>query len=105
MTPAEFVEALRTDFEVEKIGGEVYRPARLHNFAMYLDGAWYSLTAREGTYDDDDPIGVLDVTVLSNRVLDKLLDIKDLRTSTSGSISWAVSADWASCGGVWTAAR
>ena len=48
---------------------------------MYLDGAWYSLTAREGTYDDDDPIGVLDVTVLSNRVLDKLLDIKDLRTS------------------------
>ena len=52
MTPAEFVEALRTDFEVEKIGGEVYRPARLHNFAMYLDGAWYSLTAREGTYDD-----------------------------------------------------
>ncbi len=81
MTPAEFVEALRTDFEVEKIGGEVYRPARLHNFAMYLDGAWYSLTAREGTYDDDDPIGVLDVTVLSNRVLDKLLDIKDLRTS------------------------
>ena len=48
---------------------------------MYLDGAWYSLTAKAGTYDDDDPIGVLDVTVLSNRVLDKLLDIKDLRTS------------------------
>ena len=59
----------------------MYRPARLHNFAMYLDGAWYSLTAKAGTYDDDDPIGVLDVTVLSNRVLDKLLDIKDLRTS------------------------
>ncbi len=81
MTPAEFVEALRTDFEVEKIGGEVYRPARLHNFSMYLDGRWYSLTAKPGTYDDNDPIGVLDVTVLSNLVLDKLLDIKDLRTS------------------------
>ncbi len=76
MTSEEFVEALRKDFDVEKIGGEVYRPARLHNFAMYLDGAWYSLTAKAGTYDDNDPIGVLDVTVLSNRVLDKLIGYK-----------------------------
>ena len=81
MTPEQLVEALRKDFEVEKKGAETYHPTGLHNFSMYLDGAWYSLTAREGTYDDNDPIGVLDVTVLSNLVLDKLLDIKDLRTS------------------------
>ncbi len=80
-TPAEFVEALKADFDVEKKGAEIYTPSRLHNFAMYLDGEWYSLSAKRGTYDDDDPIGVLDVTVLSNLVLDKLLDIKDLRTS------------------------
>ena len=80
-TPAEFVEALKADFEIEKKGGDIYTPAGLHNFSMYLDGEWYSLTAKRGTYDDNDPIGVLDVTVLSNLVLDKLLDIKDLRTS------------------------
>lgn len=80
-TPAEFVESLKADFDVEKKGTEIYTPSRLHNFAMYLDGEWYSLSAKRGTYDDDDPIGVLDVTVLSNLVLDKLLDIKDLRTS------------------------
>lgn len=80
-TPAEFVEALTADFDVEKKGAEIYTPSRLHNFSMYLDGEWYSLSAKRGTYDDDDPIGVLDVTVLSNLVLDKLLDIKDLRTS------------------------
>ena len=81
MTPEEFVEALKNDFDVEKKGKEIYRPAALHNFAMYLDGEWYSLTTKKGTYDDNDPIGVLDVTVLSNLVLDKLLGIKDLRTS------------------------
>ncbi len=81
LTPAELVERLREDFEVEERGPEVYRPAALHNFAMYLDGRWWSLTAKPGTYDDNDPIGVLDVTVLSNLVLDKILDIKDLRTS------------------------
>ena len=80
-TPAEFVEALKEDFEVEKKGTDIYTPAGLHNFSMYLDGEWYSLTAKQGTYDDNNPIGVLDVTVLSNLVLDKLLDIKDLRTS------------------------
>ncbi len=81
LKPEELVEALKQDFEVEKKGAEIYTPATLHNFSMYLEGEWYSLTAKAGTYDDNDPIGVLDVTVLSNLVLDKILDIKDLRTS------------------------
>ena len=81
LTPEEFLEKLAVDFEVEDCGTEEpYRPDRLHNFGMYLAGHWYSLTAKPGTYDDNDPIGVLDVTVLSNRVLDALLGIKDLRT-------------------------
>ena len=62
------------------MGKEIYKPNALHNFSMYLAGEWYSLTAREGRFDDNDPIGVLDVTVLSNLVLDKILGIKDLRT-------------------------
>ncbi|MEG0455598.1 MAG: DUF1015 domain-containing protein, partial [Bacteroides sp.] len=73
--------ALNGSFDVEAKGTTVYHPTGLHNFAMYLDGQWYSLTAKKGTYNDNDPIGVLDVTVLSNLVLDKILDIKDLRTS------------------------
>ena len=81
LTSSQFLEALSIDFVVEKKGGEIYTPNTLHNFSMYLDGEWYSLTAKEGTYDDNDPIGVLDVTVLSNFVLDKILGIKDLRTS------------------------
>lgn len=81
LTSSQFIEALSIDFVVEKKGGEIYTPNTLHNFSMYLDGEWYSLTAKEGTYDDNDPIGVLDVTVLSNLVLDKILGIKDLRTS------------------------
>ncbi|MBE6211214.1 MAG: DUF1015 domain-containing protein [Rikenellaceae bacterium] len=81
MTPAQFVEALGENFVVEKVGSEIYTPAALHNFAMYLEGEWYSLTAKEGTYNDADPIGVLDVTVLSDLVLDRLLGIADLRTS------------------------
>lgn len=80
LSPEELLEALEKDFIVEEKGREPYRPAALHDFAMYLDGRWYGLTAREGTYDDNDPIGVLDVTILSNRVLDKLLGIADLRT-------------------------
>ena len=80
LTPTELLEKLTVDFEVEEKGTEPYRPDRLHNFGMYLAGRWYSLTAKPGTYDDQDPIGVLDVTVLSNRVLDALLGIKDLRT-------------------------
>ncbi|NLA15293.1 MAG: DUF1015 domain-containing protein [Bacteroidales bacterium] len=84
MTPETFVQALSKDFLVERLANrtEPYVPSVHHNFSMYIDGCWYSLTAREGTYDDSDPIGTLDVTVLSNLVFDKLLDIKDLRTST-----------------------
>lgn len=81
LSSEQFLAALEADFTVEKVGEEIYTPNALHNFSLYLDGTWYSLTAREGTYDDNDPIGVLDVTVLSNLVLDKILDIKDLRTS------------------------
>ena len=80
-TEEQFLEALSADFVVEKAGAEIYTPSSLHNFSMYLAGEWYSLTAKEGTYDDNDPIGVLDVTVLSNLVLDKILGIADLRTS------------------------
>ncbi len=79
---AELLQKLNEVFVVEKKGREIYTPASLHNFGMYLDGNWYSLTAKEGTYDDQDPIGVLDVTILSTLVLDHILDIKDLRTST-----------------------
>lgn len=81
LSDGEFIAALNENFKVKKIGKEIYTPNALHNFAMYLGGEWYSLTAKEGTYDDNDPIGVLDVTVLSDLVLDKLLGIKDLRTS------------------------
>lgn len=81
MTPAEFIGKLEKCFIVEEKGTEIYTPSALHNFSMYIDGKWYSLTAKEGNYDDNDPIGVLDVTVLSSLVLDNLLDIKDLRTS------------------------
>lgn len=80
MDSAEFLKRLALDFEVEDKGTEIFRPEGLHNFSMYLDGRWYSLTALPGRYDDSDPIGVLDVTVLSRLVLDKLLGIKDLRT-------------------------
>lgn len=79
MSEEQFLSALEEDFLVEK-KGELYTPQALHNFSMYLSGNWYSLTAKEGRYDDSDPIAVLDVTVLSSLVLDKLLGIKDLRT-------------------------
>lgn len=81
MTKEQFIEKLGEDFIVELKGKEIYHPAKLHNFSMYIDGNWYSLTAKEGRYNDNDPIGVLDVTILSNLVFDKLIDIKDLRTS------------------------
>lgn len=80
MDSEEFLRRLSEDFEIECKGSDEYHPSCLHNFAMYLDGMWYSLTAKPGRYDDSDPIGVLDVTVLSGLVLDKLLGIKDLRT-------------------------
>lgn len=79
MTPDALLEKLRVNFEVENMGPAIFKPGKLHNFGMYLGGNWYSLTARPGTYDDHDPIGVLDVTILSNLVLDELLGIKDLR--------------------------
>lgn len=80
MDEAQLIEALGEDFDVKLEGEDIYSPCALHNFSMYLGGKWYSLTAKEGRYDDSDPIGVLDVTILSNLVLDKLLGIKDLRT-------------------------
>ena len=80
LSPEEFLAALDKDFVVKEEGTGPYRPDHLHNFSMYLGGKWYSLEAKEGRYDDSDPIGVLDVTLLSNLVLDRILGIKDLRT-------------------------
>lgn len=81
LTVKEFLAALEEDFILESKGGvQEYKPEALHNFSMYLDGVWYSLTAKPGLFDDTDPIGVLDVTILSNLVLDRILGIKDLRT-------------------------
>ena len=80
MSPAEFLEALERNFVVIDEGTVPYRPAALHNFSLYLEGRWYSLTARPGTYDDSDPIGVLDVTVSCTRILRDLLGIIDLRS-------------------------
>ncbi|MCR5194113.1 MAG: DUF1015 family protein [Alphaproteobacteria bacterium] len=81
LTPEQFITELEKSFEVREIGNEIYKPTKLHNFGMYLNGKWYSLTAKPGTYNDNDPIGVLDVTVLSNLVFDKILNLGDLRTS------------------------
>lgn len=81
LTPVEFIQSLEKDFDVELKGPEIYAPCALHNFSMYLEGLWYSLTARKGTYDDSDPIGVLDVTVCSNLIFDRILKLGDLRTS------------------------
>jgi uncharacterized protein (DUF1015 family) len=80
LTDEVFIDLLKTDFEVEKTGTDIYKPNKLHNFSLYLSGSWYSLTAKEGTYNDNDPIGVLDVTISSNLILDKILGIKDLRS-------------------------
>ncbi|MCF0165741.1 MAG: DUF1015 domain-containing protein, partial [Bacteroidales bacterium] len=81
LSEEQFLEALGKDFVVEPKGEQIYKPAALHNFSMYLGGKWYSLTARPGTYNDADPIGVLDVTVCSNLIFDKILNLGDLRTS------------------------
>ncbi len=75
-----FLQALRKNFEVEEKGTELYKPSKLHNFSLYLSGKWYSLTAKQGTYNDNDPIAVLDVTISSNLILDEILGIKDLRS-------------------------
>ena len=80
MSSEQFLEALQKNFVVEKKGAEIYKPARLHEFSLYLDGCWYSLNAKSGTYNDADPIGVLDVDISSRLILDDLLGIKDLRS-------------------------
>jgi len=80
LSELQLLELLKKNFIVEEKGAEIYKPDKLHNFSLYLGGKWYSLTAKEGTYDDNDPIGVLDVTISSNLILDKILGIKDLRS-------------------------
>ena len=80
LTPAELLEKLKVNFAVERKGPEIYKPAALHNFGMYLGGEWYSLTAKPGTFNDSDPIGVLDVTICSNLILKDILGIENLRT-------------------------
>ena len=87
LTEEEFLEKLKEDFIVKCYNGDAslngengVKPKGLHNFSLYLGGTWYSLTAKEGRYDDSDPIGVLDVTISSNLILDKILGIKDLRS-------------------------
>ena len=79
-TAAEFLAALAEDFAVEDKGTDIYKPAELHEFSLYLEGHWYSLKAKAGTYNDVDPIGVLDVDISSRLILDKQLGITDLRT-------------------------
>jgi uncharacterized protein (DUF1015 family) len=80
LTSEEFIKKLEKDFIVELKGIDIYKPEKLHNFSMYLDGKWYSLIAKTGAYNDNDPIGILDVTILSNLVFNEILGIKDLRT-------------------------
>ncbi len=80
LSPQQFLTAVRKHFRIEEKGAEIYKPQALHNFSLYLEGTWYSLTALPGTYDDNDPIGVLDVTISSNLILDEILGITDLRS-------------------------
>lgn len=80
LSEEQFLNVLSEDFVVEKKGADIYKPQALHNFSLYLGGEWYSLTAQAGRYNDADPIGVLDVTISSNLILDKILGIKDLRS-------------------------
>ena len=80
LSDEEFLQKVALHFKIEEKGEEIYKPAKLHNFALYLSGKWYSLTAKEGTYDDTDPIGVLDVKISSDYILRDILNIQDLRT-------------------------
>ena len=80
LSKEDFIAALGKTYVVENMGTEIYKPAMLHEHSMYLDGHWYKMTAKPGTFDDNDPIGVLDVKILSDNVLDNILGIKDLRT-------------------------
>lgn len=77
----EFLDQIKSSFQITEMGKEIYKPAGLHNFSMYLEGNWYSLEARPGTFDDHDPINRLDVTVLSKQILEPILNITDLRKS------------------------
>jgi uncharacterized protein (DUF1015 family) len=79
LSVADFIAKIGENFTIEEKGTTEYRPSGLHNFSMYIDGKWYSLTAKPGTYNDNDPIGILDVTILSERVLAPILNIVDLR--------------------------
>ena len=81
MSAEDLLEKLQKDFNVKEKGQDIYKPGKLHEFSMYLDGKWYQLEAKNHTYNDDDPIGVLDVTILSKHVLEKHFDIQDLRRS------------------------
>lgn len=81
LSEQQFLDAIAQRMDVQKMGKEIYRPAKLHEFSMYMNGEWYKLNAKPGTYDDSDPIGVLDVSVLTANVLDPILDIKDQRSS------------------------
>jgi len=81
LSPEGFLQKLEENFEVEKKGAAIYKPQRLHEFSLYLGGEWYALRAKPGTYDDSDPIGVLDVSISSQHILDEILGIKDLRRS------------------------
>ena len=81
LTSEQFLDALKKNFDVEDKGTEIYKPAHLHEFSLYLDQHWFSLTAKEGTYDNNDPIGVLDVDISSRLILDEILKIGDLRSS------------------------
>ncbi len=81
LSSQEFLDALAQDFTIEDKGTDIYKPQRLHEFSLYLDGHWFALTAKPGTYDANDPIGVLDVDISSRLILDKVLNIGDLRSS------------------------
>lgn len=80
LTLEQFIEALKRNFIIEDKGCEIYKPSHIHNFSLYLDGHWYSLTAKDGTYNDSDPIGVLDVDISTRLILNEILNIKDLRS-------------------------
>ena len=81
LTSGQFLEALKEHFIVKDKGTDIYKPAKLHEFSLYLDGHWFALEAKEGTYDANDAIGVLDVDISSRLILDKILNIGDLRSS------------------------
>jgi len=81
LTKEEFIQKLTENFKINDVGNRCYRPRKLHEFSMFLEGEWFRLTPKEGTFDDRDPIGQLDVTILSKIILEPILNIKDLRTS------------------------